>query len=63
MPLYEYKCEKCGEVFDELRKAEDRTTPVPCPKCGGKGKIQVSGFAHSTGGSGPSGGACIPGST
>ncbi|HEX4231605.1 MAG TPA: FmdB family zinc ribbon protein [Bryobacteraceae bacterium] len=34
MPLYEYKCEKCGEVFETMQKFSD--TPLTThEKCGG----------------------------
>lgn len=32
MPLYEYKCKKCGHRFEEIQKYSDR--PIKkCPKC------------------------------
>ncbi len=34
MPLYEYKCTKCGHEFEALQKAKDKPLEV-CPKCGG----------------------------
>jgi putative FmdB family regulatory protein len=46
MPMYEYKCEKCGEVFFELRRATEREEPIVCPDCGGEGKIIFSTFAQ-----------------
>ena len=33
MPLYEYKCKKCGEV--ELNVCVDDRDKVKCPECGG----------------------------
>ena len=63
MPIYEYQCEDCDSVFDELRKADDREKPISCPECGGKGRVLISGFAQSSRTSGPAGGACNPGST
>ena len=33
MPLYEYKCEKCGEVFEQLVMSS-RKEDMHCPKCG-----------------------------
>ena len=33
MPLYEYKCLKCGHVFELLQKANDLPLKK-CPKCG-----------------------------
>jgi putative FmdB family regulatory protein len=35
MPLYEYKCENCGDVFELLQKFSDEPTSVH-EKCGGK---------------------------
>ncbi len=32
MPIYEYKCKKCGTVFEELFSAVSGK-PLPCPKC------------------------------
>jgi len=32
MPLYEYRCAKCKDVFEELVKGNPES--VPCPKCG-----------------------------
>ena len=46
MALYEYKCEKCGEVFAELRRASEREEPIVCPDCGGQGTIMFSTFAQ-----------------
>ena len=34
MPLYEYKCTKCGHEFEALQKAKDKPLEV-CPECGG----------------------------
>jgi len=33
MPLYEYYCENCEEVFEALRSLSSSDNPVPCPKC------------------------------
>ena len=34
MPTYEYKCVKCGQVFDRHETvAEHGKTPPLCPKC------------------------------
>lgn len=46
MPLYEYKCDGCGEVFYELRRSAEREDPIACPDCGGEGKIIFSTFAQ-----------------
>ena len=33
MPIFEFKCKKCGEVFEALIRSDEK--PV-CPKCKGK---------------------------
>ena len=40
MPTYDYKCEKCENVFEEMLLISKRTEPtkVPCEKCGGEVK-------------------------
>jgi len=35
MPLYEYQCENCGEVFELIQKFSDEPTATH-EKCGGK---------------------------
>ena len=34
MPIYEYKCESCGNEFEELMKIN--APAPPCPACGGE---------------------------
>jgi len=35
MPTYQYRCEKCGAVFDHVEHvAEHQTARLQCPKCG-----------------------------
>lgn len=33
MPIYEYKCPECGEVFEEWAKSCDSHKDCACPKC------------------------------
>lgn len=35
MPLYNYECPKCGEIYTKFLKAEDRNN-VYCDECGTK---------------------------
>ena len=35
MPIYEYKCNKCSQVIEELQKFSDPPLKK-CPHCGGK---------------------------
>ncbi len=32
MPMYEFRCRKCGATFEELVKRADEE--IKCPKCG-----------------------------
>ena len=45
LPLYEYKCLECEEIFYELRSADEREHPIECPDCGGAGNVLISAFA------------------
>jgi len=42
MPIYEYKCTKCGHIFEELRSMADGEGAT-CPKCGAPAKKIFSG--------------------
>lgn len=34
MPIYEYKCQNCGEIFEEFQSIGAGNEYVVCPKCG-----------------------------
>lgn len=51
MPLYEYKCEKCGEHVEIIQRVSDPPYGI-CPKCGGEMKKQFSSPAIQFKGSG-----------
>ena len=36
MPIYEYRCENCGEPFEKLVKMSASDAEVECPVCGSK---------------------------
>jgi len=40
MPLYEFKCEKCDHVTEEIVKLG--VTEIECPKCTGKAQKKMS---------------------
>ena len=42
MPIYEYRCRKCGNVFEEWVKTFDSPELEPCPKCGGDAERIIS---------------------
>ncbi|MGQ9663691.1 MAG: FmdB family zinc ribbon protein [Kiritimatiellia bacterium] len=33
MPIYEYRCQKCGRKYEHLAKSHREEAP-PCPACG-----------------------------
>jgi putative FmdB family regulatory protein len=36
MPTYAYRCEQCGESFEQVETISEHGTSRPaCPKCGG----------------------------
>ena len=40
MPTYQYRCEKCGEMFEHAEHLAEHETAHPnCPKCGSE-KVQ-----------------------
>jgi len=51
MPIYEYRCTKCGETFEEFQNVNEGNEKLTCPKCGEpKPEKMFSAFA-STGNS------------
>ncbi len=49
MPLYEYFCEPCNGIFEELRPIREATEPVPCPVCyKDAGRIMPTSFSAFT---------------
>lgn len=62
MPIYEYQCQECGEVFDKFTRSMSAKIEVDCPKCGSKDckkSFSLFGSSSSTGGSRPAA-ACAP---
>ena len=35
MPIYDYKCDDCKDVFTKIRKIAERNDPSTCPSCRG----------------------------
>jgi len=42
MPTYEYKCQDCGEKFEEFQNITDPPL-TKCPACGGETQRLISG--------------------
>ena len=51
MPLYEYKCDKCGKRVEILQRVSDKPYSH-CPNCGGDMKKLISSPAIQFKGSG-----------
>lgn len=34
MPIYEYKCPRCEEIMETLRRISERDQPMQCAACG-----------------------------
>jgi putative FmdB family regulatory protein len=65
MPIYEYRCEACGEGFEVfVRSASQKASPT-CPRCGSqevKKAFSLFGVAATSGRTTAST-SCSPGST
>jgi putative FmdB family regulatory protein len=44
MPIYEYKCKKCGHRFEKIQRLSDPEIRK-CPECGGKVEKQITAAA------------------
>lgn len=64
MPLYDYQCDECGCMRDEVRPVGARDTPAICPECGGSASrvFSVPNFMpdHSDWSGDPGGARFIP---
>ena len=49
MPIYEYRCPKCGQDFELMRPFSQADELAPCPSCGSSGEKLVSVFASTLG--------------
>ncbi|HOH73835.1 MAG TPA: zinc ribbon domain-containing protein [Syntrophales bacterium] len=53
MPIYEFKCKKCGEEFEQILFTSDREEAVACPSCKSKQiRKLMSAFAGGKSGCG-----------
>jgi putative FmdB family regulatory protein len=63
MPIYEYSCNTCSEIFAFLKWANATDEDTACPKCGSKDiRKLLSSFSCSPGSDpGPSSGGSFSG--
>lgn len=54
MPMYEYRCDACGEEFEAIVKITEKDD-VKCPECGKKARKLVSAFSFGGGDFGSTG--------
>ena len=53
MPIYEFKCRKCGNVFERLCFASDDESDILCPTCkGNEVEKLLSSFSSGSSSSG-----------
>lgn len=67
MPIYEFKCKKCGNLYESLCFRSSGEDKGPCPSCGGnESEKQLSIFSSAGSGRGPdlggvqASGSCSP---
>jgi len=63
MPIYEYSCQECGNVFDKLVRSMSSVVEVECPECHSKNckkNITRFGTASSSGGGRAAASSCAP---
>jgi putative FmdB family regulatory protein len=41
MPIYEYKCRKCGHRFEMRRSFSDKDSDIECPVCAAQSPEKV----------------------
>ncbi|MBI2165836.1 MAG: zinc ribbon domain-containing protein [Chloroflexi bacterium] len=49
MPIYEYRCSKCGHAFEQRRSFKEADAPAACPECQGQAERLLSVFAAKQG--------------
>lgn len=55
MPIYEFRCESCQEVFEHLAMSSGDNIELKCPHCGGQELSRVMSACASVVDNDPSG--------
>ena len=62
MPIYEYRCKNCNEIFEQFQNIGASNENLTCPKCGTPRPERIFSAFSSSGTSGASsysgGGSC-----
>jgi putative FmdB family regulatory protein len=46
MPLYEFKCQQCNEIFELLVMSHEQDVEMKCPHCGAEAFERVLSTTH-----------------
>jgi len=57
MPIYEFRCDACGEIFELLALNSKEQKEARCPHCGGEDLARVMSACASVVDNSPSSGA------
>jgi putative FmdB family regulatory protein len=49
MPIYEYRCQDCGEKFEKLVRSSTDPADLICPNCGSKQAEKVPSLFGTSG--------------
>jgi putative FmdB family regulatory protein len=61
MPIYEYRCRRCGKIFEKIQKFEEVTDLLQCPYCGEQKPEKILSSFFSSKGPEPSSSCGPPG--
>ncbi|NLJ50152.1 MAG: zinc ribbon domain-containing protein [Candidatus Atribacteria bacterium] len=42
MPLYEYRCQDCGKIYQDLLPLKERDQGNKCPFCGSRAAVRLN---------------------
>lgn len=45
MPIYEFECARCKQIFEQFLFSRNDAEDVKCPRCGGEGVKKPSSFS------------------
>jgi putative FmdB family regulatory protein len=61
MPIYEFRCESCSQIFEHLAISSNDKFEAKCPHCGGEEIARVMSVSNCAMGDSVSGSAGAPG--